>query len=831
MKIAEYIILIKRIYLTGKATEHSYRGILSQFIENSFSGIEAINEPTRIKCGAPDYVVSRKEIPIGYIEAKDIDENLDAVEVSKSKDQIQRYLKSLDNLILTNYLEFYFYRYGKRVQSVKIAQLEKNKITPLTKNFNLFENSITAFIEFQGETIRYPERLAVMMAHKAQLMKEIFYRTLITEDKSQNTSLRDQLKAFQKILIHDLNEKRFADIYAQTIAYGLFAARFNMSKKSNEPFSRKTASYYVPKSNPFLRKLFSYIAGPDLDERISWVVDALADVFKYTDVAHMLTLFNSEKSKDDPMIHFYETFLAEYDPALRKKRGVYYTPNSVVNFIVMAVDDILKTDFKLSKGLADTSKVKLNTQNNGKATVKELHKVQILDPATGTGTFLAEIIKKIHANFKGQQGVWETYVEEHLKPRLHGFEILMASYAMCHLKLDLLLQSTGHKASETADRFGVYLTNSLEEVYALEMESGFIEWLTQEANEANKIKRDAPVMVVIGNPPYSGESQNKGQWIMGLMEDYKKEPNTSSKLQEKNPKWINDDYVKFLRYGEYLISKNQEGILAFINNHSFLDNPTFRGMRWHLLKNFDHIYIIDLHGNAKKKETCPDGSPDKNVFDIQQGVSINLFVKTNQKKSQRLAKVRHFDLYGNREFKYKYLSDNSLKDIPFKELPLQKPQYFFVQKELSLQGEYNQGFALNEMFPVNSVGIVTARDSFTIHDTPDEVKKTINTFLNMGDEEARAYFNLGEDVQDWKVSLARKDLEDSGIDFNKCVVPIHYRPFDKRYTYYTGKSKGFHCRPRDEVMSHFLQFKNVGLMVCRQQKQRAFFMFSLITKF
>ena len=690
MKIAEYIILIKRIYSTGKATEHSYRGILSQFIENSFHNIKVINEPTRVKCGAPDYIVSKKEIPIGYIEAKNVDKNLNKIETSKSDNQIQRYLKSLDNLILTNYLEFYFYRYGKRVQSAKIAKLENNKITPLPENFNLFENSLTEFIEFQGETIKSAEKLALMMAHKAQLMKEIFYRTLVTENKSKNTSLRDQLRAFQKVLIHDLNEKRFADIYAQTIAYGLFAARFNMSKKLDEPFSRKIAGYYVPKSNPFLRKLFSYIAGPDLDERVSWVVDALADVFKYTNIDYLLKSFNPEKSKDDPMIHFYETFLAEYDPALRKKRGVYYTPDAVVNFMVRAVDDILKTEFKLPKGLADTSKVKLKWQNNGKSEVKEIHKVQILDPATGTGTFLAEIIKQIHSNFKKQKGVWETYVEEHLKPRLHGLEILMASYAMCHLKLDLLLQNIGTKSSyKEGKRFHVYLTNSLEEVYALEMQSGFIEWLTQEANEANKIKKDTPVMVVIGNPPYSGESQNKGKWIMGLMEDYKKEPTEEtsitkerSKLQERNPKWINDDYVKFLRYGQHFIEKNQEGILAFINNHSFLDNPTFRGMRWHLLKSFDSIYIIDLHGNSKKKEVCPDGSPDNNVFDIQQGVSINLFVKTNKKKSNEFAKVKHFDLYGSRELKCQYLLDHSLKNIPFKELPLQKRSVFFCTKRL-----------------------------------------------------------------------------------------------------------------------------------------------------
>ena len=359
-----------------------------------------------------------------------------------------------------------------------------------------------------------------------------------------------------------------------------------------------------------------------------------------------------------------------------------------MKFIVRAVDDILKSEFDLPQGLADTSKtkIKVNTDIADKRSLtgykqveKEVHKVQILDPATGTGTFLAEVVKYIYSkNFSAMQGAWSGYVEEHLIPRLNGFELLMASYAMAHLKLDMLLTETGYKPIKN-NRFNVYLTNSLEE-YHKDTGTLFSNWLSSEANEANHIKRDTPVMGVIGNPPYSGESANKGKWIMDLMEDYKKEPGGNERLKERNPKWINDDYVKFMRYGQHYIEKNGSGVLSFINPHGFLDNPTFRGMRWNLLKTYDKIYTIDLHGNSKKKEVCPDGSVDQNVFDIMQGVAITVFVKTGKKKSNELGKVLHYDLYGKRDYKYNFLNENSIQTIDFSELPNVTPNVFYGTK-------------------------------------------------------------------------------------------------------------------------------------------------------
>ncbi|NLJ82620.1 MAG: N-6 DNA methylase, partial [Bacteroidales bacterium] len=645
MTIKQYINDINEKYKTGNATEHTFRGYLQNLIEELVPTVSVTNEPKRQSCGAPDYILTQKDIPIGFIEAKDIgDKDLEGAKKTGNKEQFDRYKASLSNLIFTDYLDFHLYREGQFVTKIAIGEVTEKGIKPITENFEQFENLIKDFCTHIGQTIKSSKKLAEMMAGKARLLSDIIGNALTSDEENhQNSTLRDQKQAFKEILIHDITPKGFADVYAQTIAYGMFAARLHDS--TLDTFSRQEAAELIPKSNPFLRKLFGYIAGPDIDDRIKWVVENLSEIFLACDVKEILKNYGKSTKMEDPIIHFYEDFLSEYDPKLRKARGVWYTPAPVVNFIVRAVDDILKTEFNLPQGLADTSKTNIKVEVQGKKIEQEVHKVQILDPATGTGTFLAEVVKNIYKKFEGQQGIWSNYVENHLIPRLNGFELLMASYAMAHLKLDLLLKETGFNSTSN-QRLRIYLTNSLEEHHP-DTATLFANWLSTEANEANLIKRDTPVMCVIGNPPYSGESANKGEWIMKLMEDYKKEPGGKEKLKERNPKWINDDYVKFLRYGQYFIEKNGSGVLAFINPHGFLDNPTFRGMRWNLLKTYDKIYTIDLHGNAKKKETAPDGSVDQNVFDIMQGVSINVFVKTGKKKSNELGKVYHFDLFGN----------------------------------------------------------------------------------------------------------------------------------------------------------------------------------------
>lgn len=699
MIVQEYIDKIHKRYITGISREHSYRGDLQTLLETLAPDVMVTNEPARVACGAPDYIITRKNIPVGYIEAKDIGSDLNN---KTYKEQFDRYRQSLNNLIITDYLDFQLFIDGVFVTSISIGEIQGNKIIARPENFAGFTVLIKNFCIFTGQTIKSASKLSKMMAAKARLLADVIEKALDPDTSDgeiyepQNLNLHNQYKSFKQILIHDITVKSFADIYAQTIAYGMFAARLHDTSLEN--FTRQEAAELIPKSNPFLRKLFQYVAGYDLDDRIKWIVDALADIFRATNVEELLKDFGKSTHQHDPMIHFYETFLTEYDPALRKSRGVWYTPEPVVNFIVRAVDDILKTEFGLSNGLADTSKIKIKVQTpgTGKSIEKEVHRVQILDPAAGTGTFLAEVIKQIYQKFEGQQGIWSQYVDEHLLPRLNGFEILMASYAMAHLKLDMLLTETGY-ISNKEQRFKIYLTNSLEEHHP-DTGTLFANWLSTEANEANHVKRDTPVMCVIGNPPYSAESSNKGEWIMKLMEDYKKEPGGIEKLKERNPKAINDDYVKFLRYGQHFIEKNGSGVLAFINPHGFLDNPTFRGMRWNLLKTYDKIYTLDLHGNSKKKETALDGSADVNVFDIMQGVSINIFVKTGKKIKSELSKVFHFDLYGKREYKYDFLSANSLKAIPYKEIFLEAPMFFMMQKDLNTNANYAFGFTLTEIF-------------------------------------------------------------------------------------------------------------------------------------
>ncbi|MBP1840396.1 type ISP restriction/modification enzyme [Formosa algae] len=827
MTLSQYIDNLNQRYTLGNATEHTFRGDLQQLLETLLRDIRATNEPKRQKCGAPDYILTKKEIPVGFIEAKDIgDKDLLGKKKTGNKEQFDRYKASLSNLIFTDYIDFHIYQDGEFITKIAIAEVVDNQIKPIPENFITFTNLIKNFVTHIGQNIKSSKRLAEMMAGKARLLSDVIEKALNSDNENlEDSTLKEQMMAFKEILIHDITPKGFADVYAQTIAYGLFAARLH--DPTLNTFSRQEAAELIPKSNPFLRKLFGYIAGADIDDRIKWIVDNLAEIFLACNVEEILKNYGKSTKMEDPIIHFYETFLAEYDPKLRKARGVWYTPAPVVNFIVRAVDDILKTEFDLPQGLADTSKttVKVKTDianknfKSGYQEVdKEVHKVQILDPATGTGTFLAEVIKHVHKKFKGQEGIWSSYAENNLLPRLNGFEILMASYAMAHLQIDLLLKEMGFKATKY-QRTKIYLTNSLEE-YHPDTGTLFANWLSSEANEANHIKRDTPVMCIVGNPPYSGESSNKGDWIMDLMQDYKKEPGGKVKLKERNSKWINDDYVKFLRYGQHFIEKNGTGVLAFINPHGFLDNPTFRGMRWNLLKTYDKIYTIDLHGNSKKKETAPDGSADQNVFDIMQGVSINIFVKTGKKKKNKLGEFFHYDLFGKRDFKYDFLTDNSLKTIDYKRLPNRAPNYFMVQKDFELEEEYQKGFKIKELFPVNSIGIATARDKFTIHETQSEVSSIIDDFISLNDEDARVRFRLGKDARDWKIRYAKKDLEKFYPD-KGTFTKIAYRPFDYKWTYYTGESKGFHCFPRGEVMNNLLN-DNLAINLIRRSRSNNF---------
>ncbi|WP_202094660.1 N-6 DNA methylase [Sphingomonas aliaeris] len=657
MNIQSYLDEVRAKYASGQATEHSYRPALESLFRSIDPELEVINEPRRVAVGAPDFVFNRKGLSIGWAEAKDIGRDITRFGANDyGKEQKDRYRKGLPNLIYTNGIDFEFLREGDRINFVSIADLLPS-LPAKPHRFDELSRNLRSFAQATPISIRSAAKLAEMMAGKAAIIKDVLAQ-LLRDDKALRSALGGQYRAFKADLLPHMDTDEFADLYAETITYGMFAARLH--DDSLETFSRGEALQHLPRSNPFLRSLFGYIAGPELDDRIAWIIDDLADILRASDPRMLFRDFGKFTARNDPFVHFYEDFLREYNPKKRRSRGVWYTPEPVVDFIVRAVDDVLKTEFGLPDGLADTSKVTIDYDtgtNDAKGRPrlirKDIHRVQILDPATGTGTFLAKAVQTIADRVKARApGKWSGYVENELIPRIHGFELLMASYAMCHMKLDMQLRETGYKPSAGAPRLSVWLTNALEPGER-EVRDLFFTALADEARGASEVKRNTPIMCIIGNPPYSGESSNTGAWITGLMEAYKKEPGGKLRLDEHQPRWLLDDYVKFIRLAEATIDRSEGGgVLGFITNHGYLDNPTFRGMRWHLLKSFDAIHVLDMHGNAKKKEKSPDGSPDKNIFDIQQGVSIIIAVRRPGKKGASLATVHHGDLWGSREDKY-----------------------------------------------------------------------------------------------------------------------------------------------------------------------------------
>lgn len=829
MDVAGYLERVRTLYASGQTTEHSFRPALVELFQSIDPTLSIINEPKHLTdVGAPDFVFNRDNVAIGWCEAKDIGKDVRKFAANDySKAQKDRYRKGLPNLIYTNGLDFEFLRDGDAVDFITIADLIPT-LPPRPDNFALLENRLRDFARETPLTITSSRRLAEMMAGKAAIIKDIMGRALVTDFDAAGagkpaTDLMGQYEAFKANLIHDITISDFADIYAETIAYGLFAARLH-DTESPDSFTRTEALDLLPKSNPFLRALFTYIAGPNLDDRLRRVIDELCDVFRATDMERVLRNFGKVTARQDPFLHFYEVFLAEYNPAKRKARGVWYTPEPVVNFIVRAVDEVLKTEFGLADGLADTSRIIVdwdtgqNDPKTGKPAhiKKEVHRVQILDPATGTGTFLAEVVKLVADRVKGiAPGQWSNYVEQDLLPRIHGFELLMASYAMCHMKLDMILTGLGYKPSAQPPRLGVYLTNSLEEGERVDQTLfGLSRAIAEEAKAASDIKRQTPIMCVIGNPPYSGHSTNKGAWIESLLADYKVSPELKRPAQAK---WLSDDYVKFMRFAEHMIEKNGEGVLGFITNHGYLDNPTFLDMRHHLRQTFDRIYVLDLHGNAKKKETCPDGSIDKNVFDIQQGVAIIVAVKRrNAGVAKAPATVLHGDLWGDREAKYRALWEANPMKLAAQDISPDSTPWRFKPFNKALEAEYRAGFSVAELFSQNgrpAPGIVTTHDEFAISWTANEAIEKVGILLaTSSEEEARQHFRLCSQNQ-WNYEAAKVAL--AAGDWKEAVVAVSYRPFDKRFTIFNPHVA---VHRRDRVMKHIFRRENLNLMLTSQTK-------------
>jgi hypothetical protein len=784
--IHEYIQSLDKELAAGNTTEHTHRPALKALFQTLNPSVTATNEPQHITAvGAPDFRIIQKKMPIGYVECKDIGKNLDEV---LETEQLKRYLKSFQNLLVTDYLEFRWYVGGKLHLRETIGALVKDKVKQNIDNLAGVEQLLISFLNHEPEPIGSPKELAGHMARLADIMRDSTIRTL--KGEMATGSLHAQLLAFRENLIPDLSVDEFADMYAQTIAYGLFAARCETN--NGKDFTRQQAGYLIPKTNPFLRKLFNYIAGPELDESIIWVVDDLAQILAWADMSAVLQGFGKSTGKTDPVVHFYETFLKEYDPETRNMRGVFYTPLAVVSYIVRSIDHILKTGFDKPQGFADPS-------------------VLVLDPAVGTATFLYMVMQEIHESIvkQGQSGIWDDYVAKNLLPRLFGFELLMAPYAIAHLKLGRLLQDTGYHF-QTDQRLGIYLTNTLEEAVK-HSDTMFAQWISEEANAAADIKKTKPIMVVLGNPPYSVSSSNKGVHIEELMDSYKK-----AVRSERNIQPLSDDYIKFIRFAHDRIERTGYGIIGMITNNSYLAGLIHRGMREELLKSFSEIYILNLHGNLALQERTPEGGPDKNVFDIRVGVSIVFFIKKIGFNEQ--SRVYYSDLWGERDGKYEYLASNNVRDTKWQQLEPLAPSYAFVPRDMTLEDEYKNSWDILNIFEVNTSGIKTHHDDLVMDFDETTLKNRITTFQNLefSDNEVKEKLKL-VDNSGWDVGDARKAInQDKNWEyyFTRCL----YRPFDIRFIFY---HKSVVERGRFEVMRHMKSGNNLGMIAMRQVAQNS----------
>jgi len=804
--LKSYLKNISKIANQGDAREESYYSTLEELFEKIAQSFgkgktHITQQPKTGEAGNPDFRIwDGTQHIVGYIEAKaPTVENLDAIEESE---QLQRYRHTFPNLILTNFFEFRLYRNGQLVNRASVARpfiVHKLKTVPPVEKEPDFLKLIEAFYSFSLPKVYNAKNLAIELAKRTSFLKdEVIAEELAEEEKSGEGFIHGFYEAFRQFLISGLSKEDFADLYSQTITYGLFAARM----RSENGFNRKLAYDNIPPTIGILRDVFRFISLEDVPDQMEWIIDDIAEVLLVADVNKLLQDYFREGKGKDPVVHFYETFLAEYDPKTRERRGVYYTPEPVVSYIVRSLHHILKDRFGRVDGMASDT-------------------VTVLDPASGTLTFLAEAAKLAVDEFASKygEGGREGFIKEHILKNFYAFELMMAPYAVGHLKMSFLLEELGYRLKKD-DRFKLYLTNTLE-IEVLEQTSlpGMAS-LSEESRLAGKVKKEQPVLAIMGNPPYSGHSANKGRWIDQLLKDgYTRGNGTEDNgyyqidgksLGEKNPKWLQDDYVKFIRFGQWKIDQAGEGVLGFITNHSYLDNPTFRGMRRSLMNSFDEIYLLDLHGNILKKEKCPDGSKDENVFDIRQGTAIAFFIK--KKGTNKNTKVFHSELWGMRKEKYDRLLNDDITATKWQEITPKPEIYLFVPRDEKLLGQYEGFPKITEIFPLNGVGMTTARDHFVIDGDKNRLVNRIRLFKNSkySDDELHEFFQIRK-KKGWNIRKAWTMLQDVS-DLNDLVIPVLYRPFDVQSIFYHDSVV---CRQRKKVMRHMIQ-ENIGLIARRQ---------------
>lgn len=833
--LKNYLLQIQNI--TEKDKEHTYRTFLHTLLikiqeKAAYTNIKIIHEPNNDKegRGAPDFLITKDSLILGYIENKRINEDLNKILQTQ---QIKKYLDLSSNLILTDYLRFCLIGLDNKNNPIIVKELrlcEYSQLKTITKDNAYLQAKAQELLEFF--TLFFSKN-PKPIANAKDFADALALRTKILKDelllKHTNQYLLSLFNTFREVLYKELEYQNFCDSFAQTLTYSLFLSRLNNTTQENINLSN--AKKFIPKSFPLIRAMSGFLDNLEELDSIKWLIEEIISIINHIDISEMIKELNKISQKDllgdslhkDPYLHFYETFLASYDPKLREIRGVYYTPASVVSFIINAIDLTLQKDF---------NKTGLNQAMSDKT-------ITLLDFATGTGTFLLESFRKALKESNKNSVKLKALID-----RFYGFEFLIAPYTIAHLKISQSLKEEFKVELEDSESLNITLTNTLyfsKEKDELNKNSnlfaGMIE-LTEEFKKAQKLK-EQEILIITGNPPYSGASSNKGLYEDEIRISYGLEPKLASltkaeqqalqryfankskdnaktfksildrhKLQnEKNPKWLLDDYVKFIRFAEFKIQHQGSGIFAFISNNSFLDNPTFRGMRYHLLKSFDKMYILDLHGNTRKKETAPSGDKDDNVFDIMQGVSINIFVKTTQ-DSNNLATIYHYDLYGKRKDKYDFLAENTLDSIPWQILNPQNPFYLFIPQNESLRIEYDKGWSVKDIFKVSGVGICSKRDKIVFHNSKESLKSMLHDFITKPKDELYKIYDIGEDSGGWKLEWAIDEARKNKDNLNEFIKLCHYRPFDMRWTYYTDKNCGFMARPVYDVFQHFLQDSN-----------------------
>jgi len=843
---------LKRIYEIanrGDAREESYYSILEGFLKEYTESVGKKNIhittlPKKTEAGNPDFRIwDGKQHIVGYIEAKaPTVDNLDYIQTTE---QLKRYRHTFPNLILTNFFEFRLYRNGILIDKVLIGRpfiVHKLKAIPPVEKESDFLDLLEKFFSFSLPKVYNAKTLAIELAKRTRFLKDEIIAEELVEEGAGKGFILGFYEAFRKYLINGLSKEEFEDLYSQTITYGLFAAR----TRSEKGFNRKLAYDNIPHTIGILRDVFKFISLGDLPKQMEWIIDDISEVLAVTDVKNILHQYFHEGKGKDPIVHFYETFLAEYDPKTREKRGVYYTPEPVVSYIVHSLHNILKEHFNRTDGFANES-------------------VTVLDPAAGTLTFLAEAAKLAVEEFvnKYGEGGKENFIKEHILKDFYAFELMMAPYAVGHLKMSFLLEELGYKLQED-DRFKLYLTNTLEMEELAQSELPGMSSLSEESHLAGKVKKEQPILVILGNPPYSGISANlsekevtitKGQWYVTNYQIQEDKVNAYFKLisqtkkarqeikarqktwigeliehykiidgqwlKEKNPKWLQDDYVKFIRFAQWKINQAGEGVLGFITNHSYLDNPTFRGMRQSLMNSFNEIYILDLHGSSLKKEKCPDGSKDQNVFDIRQGVAIAIFIKIKGKKK---CSVYRSDIWGLRENKNDWLLDNDIKTTNWQKVSPKSEFYLFIPRDERLLGRYEAYHKVTDIFPLNGVGMTTARDSFVIDRDKNTLLNRIRLFKNSkySDDDLHAFFEINR-KKGWSIRKAWNMLQSiSDSDLNKFILPVLYRPFDVKWIFYHDSIV---WRTVKRVMKHMIQ-ENLAFLFTRPQSPQ--FEFSVL---